>query len=47
MYAGEAAALVDIDGVVRAERRIDAFEERLAALERGPVSRLRHRLARR
>ena len=47
MYAGEAAALVDIDGVVRAERRIDAFEERLAVLERGPGSRLRHRLARR
>ena len=43
MYAGEAAALVDIDGVVRAERRVDAFEERLAALERGPLSRL-HRL---
>ena len=46
LYAGEAAVLVDIDGVVRAERRVDAVEERLAALERGPLSRL-HRLARR
>jgi len=45
-YAAEAAALVDIDGVIRAERRVDAFEERLAALERAPLSRL-HRLARR
>ena len=27
--------LVEIDGVVRAEQRVDAFEERLAALERG------------
>ena len=45
LYAGEASVLVDIDGVVRAERRVDAFEARLAALERGPLSRLRHRLA--
>ncbi len=45
LYAEETAALVDIDGVVRAERRVDAFEARLAALERRPLSRLRHRLA--
>jgi len=44
LYAGEAAVLVDIDSVVRAERRVDAFDERLAVLERGPLSRLRHRL---
>ncbi len=47
LYAGEASVLVEIDGVVRAERRVDAFEERLAALERGLVTRARHRLARR
>lgn len=35
IYAGEASVLVEIDGIVRAERRIDALEERLAALERG------------
>jgi hypothetical protein len=39
--------LVEIDGVVRAEKRVDAFEDRLLTLERGPLSRLRHRLARR
>ena len=44
LYAGEASVLVEIDGVVRAEQRVDAFEERLASLERGPISRLRHRL---
>ena len=44
-YAGEASVLVEIDGVVRAEQRVDAFEERLAALERGALSRARHRLA--
>ena len=42
-YAGEASVLVEIDGIVRAERRVDAFEERLTALEQGPLSRL-HRL---
>ncbi len=47
LYAGEASVLVEIDGVVRAERRVDAFEERLAELERGIVTRARHRLARR
>lgn len=46
LYAGEASVLVEIDGVVRAESRVEAFETRLASLERGPLSRL-HRLARR
>jgi hypothetical protein len=45
-FAAEASVLVEIDGIVRAESRVEAFEERLAALEQGPVSRLR-RLARR
>ena len=45
LYAAEASALVEIDGVVRAEKRVDVFERRLASLERGPLSRLRHRLA--
>jgi hypothetical protein len=45
-YAEEASILVEIDGIVRAEGRVEAFEQRLAALEQGPVSRLR-RLARR
>ena len=45
VYAGEASVLVEIDGVVRAESRVDAFERRLASLERGPLTRLRHRLA--
>jgi hypothetical protein len=40
-YAGEASVLEDIDGIVRAERRVDALERRLASLERGPLSRLR------
>lgn len=44
-YASEASALVEIDGVVRAEQRVDAFERRLASLERGPLTHLRHRLA--
>ncbi len=47
LYAGEASVLVEIDGVVRAEQRVDAFEQRLAALEQGPLSRVRHRLANR
>jgi Glycosyl transferase family 2 len=45
LYAGEASVLVEIDGVVRAEKRVDALEERLAALEQGPLSRVRRRLA--
>ena len=40
-YAGEAAVLDQIDGIVRAERRVDAFEHRLASLERGTLARLR------
>jgi hypothetical protein len=47
LYAGEASVLVEIDGIVRAEQRVDAFEKRVTALERGPISRARHRLARR
>jgi hypothetical protein len=46
VLAGEISVLVGIDGVARAEKRVDAIEDRLAALEQGPVSRLR-RLARR
>ena len=45
LYAAEASVLVEIDGVVRAEQRVDALESRVAALERGPLTRLRHRLA--
>ena len=45
LYAGEASVLAEIDGVIRAEKRIDALENRLASLERRPLSRLR-RLAR-
>jgi hypothetical protein len=41
VYASEASVLVDIDGVVRAERRVDALEERLTSLERGALARLR------
>ena len=41
IYASEASVLADIDGVVRAERRVDALEERLVSLERGPLGRLR------
>jgi hypothetical protein len=40
LYAGEASVLVEIDGIVRAEKRVDAFEERLAALEGRPFARL-------
>jgi hypothetical protein len=42
-YAGEASVLAGIDGVVRAEGRVDALEERVAALERGALGRLRAR----
>jgi hypothetical protein len=41
IYAGEATALDQIDGIVRAEERVDALEDRLASLERGPLRRLR------
>jgi Glycosyl transferase family 2 len=46
-YAAETALLADIDAAVRAEERVASFERRLERLERGSVSRLRHRLARR
>lgn len=42
-YAAEASVLVEVDGVVRAERRVEALEERAAALERGLMARLRSR----
>jgi hypothetical protein len=45
-YASEASVLVEIDGIVRAEQRIEALEERLAALESVPLSRLRRLAAR-
>jgi len=45
-YAAEASVLVEIDGIVRAEQRVRALEERLDALERGAL-RPAHRLARR
>jgi len=38
-YAAEASVLVEIEGIVRAERRVDALEGRLAALERRPLAR--------
>ena len=39
-YAAEASVLVEIDGIVRAEQRVRALDERLGALEarRAPVS---------
>ena len=40
-YASEASVLADVDGVVRAERRVEALEERVGGLERGSRSRLR------
>ena len=45
-YASEASVLVEIDGIVRAERRVRALERRLDALERTLLPRPR-RLARR
>jgi hypothetical protein len=45
-YAAEAAVLVGIDGIVRAEQRVHELERRLEALERGP-RRVARRLARR
>ena len=44
-YGAEASVLVEIDGIVRAEQRVRAFERRLEALERGPRDVVR-RLAR-
>ena len=45
IYADEASVLAEIDGVVRAEQRVEALEERLATLEREPLSRLQAKLA--
>ena len=45
-YAAEASVLVEIDGVVRAEQRVRALEDRLVSLERGALRSAR-RLARR
>jgi hypothetical protein len=39
-YAAEKSVLVDIDGIVRAERRVDRLEERLASLERQQFARV-------
>jgi len=41
VYAGEASVLVEIDGIVRAEQRVQALEERLTAMEQVPLTRLR------
>jgi hypothetical protein len=43
-YAAEAAVLVDVDGPVRAELRVEALERRIGRLERGLLARLRARL---
>jgi hypothetical protein len=45
-YAAEASVLVEIDGIVRAEQRVQALERRLDRLERGSLDAVR-RLARR
>jgi Glycosyl transferase family 2 len=45
-YAAEAAVLIEIDGIVRAERRAEALEQRVSVLEEGAFRALR-RLARR
>jgi hypothetical protein len=42
-YAAETAVLVEVDGLVRAERRVDAFETRLTAVEHGRALRPRSR----
>jgi hypothetical protein len=46
-YAGETAVLVGVDGIVRAEQRVAAFERRLSTAERTIVTRLRSRARRR
>jgi Glycosyl transferase family 2 len=38
-YAAEATVLVEIDGIVRAESRVDAIERRVVALEGRPLAR--------
>ena len=45
-YAAEASVLVGIDGIIRAEERVERLEGRLGALEQGPIHAVR-RLARR
>ena len=42
-YAAEASVLAEIDGVIRAERRVRALEGRLDALAKGPLRRLARR----
>ena len=43
-YAAETSVLLDVDGVVRAQMRVDELERRLAFLERTAGSRLRARV---
>jgi hypothetical protein len=45
VYAGEASMLVEIDGIVRAESRVDALEERVASFERGQLARVARQVA--
>ena len=45
VYAGEASTLVEIDGIVRAERRVEALEERIELLDRRLIERLRTALS--
>jgi hypothetical protein len=45
VYAGEASTLVEIDGIVRAEQRVDALEERVEELRQGLSRRLGSALA--
>jgi Glycosyl transferase family 2 len=44
-YAAETALLMEVDAAVRVEERVAALERRVERLERGAVSRVRHRLA--
>jgi len=45
IYAGEASTLVEIDGIVRAEQRVLALEDRIDALERATLRRVSSSLA--
>jgi hypothetical protein len=38
-YAGEASVLVEIDSIVRSEKRVEALEERVGSLERSSLAR--------
>jgi hypothetical protein len=40
-YVAELSPLIEIDGITRAERRVDALERRVERVERGVLSRLR------